>query len=140
MIYGRIYIIENVTTNDFYIGSTIRTLRDRFIQHLLNVKNNYYGNQLLYRNIRQYGAHNFKIRLLKGRMFKNSQHLKRLEAQYIKDYVPPLNMIFYKTIDNRRRPYIIIEKNKLLRAYDRYNEYLLFGKNLTLKFLGILRV
>lgn len=61
-----VYKITNTITGDFYIGQTIKSLQERFKEHVRKTnikpdKKNYNGCPKLYNSIRKYGKQNFKI-------------------------------------------------------------------------------
>lgn len=57
-----IYLIENIITNDKYIGYTSNTKEARFKRHQHNAKTG--GETYLYRAMRKYGVENFVISVL----------------------------------------------------------------------------
>ncbi len=59
---GFIYIIINIMNKKVYIGQTVRTLRERWNEHLKDARR---GDQRhLYRSMRFYGSRNFKLEII----------------------------------------------------------------------------
>ena len=58
MYEGYIYCITNKVNSKQYVGQTIRTVEDRYKQHLNRVKHNY-DNLYLYKAMEKYGVENF---------------------------------------------------------------------------------
>ena len=82
-IFGRIYKITSSETDDVYVGSTTKTLRERLSQHKSNYKQ-YIKNK--YRYVKSFDILKFvdvKIELLSEGMFDNKHDLHVLEGQYI---------------------------------------------------------
>ena len=77
-----IYKIENLITQEIYIGQSIDINR-RWEQHKKAVIEDRM-NQKLYRNIREYGAENFKFEVLE--ITKDRMKLDLLEFEYIEKY------------------------------------------------------
>lgn len=59
-IYGVIYKIINLINEKIYIGQTVKSLEERWYEHIRWGKNNDL-NHHLYSSMRKYGAENFKI-------------------------------------------------------------------------------
>jgi group I intron endonuclease len=59
-----VYRIINVVNNKFYIGSTIKG-KDRWYEHISNLKGQRHCNEHLQRAYNKYGKENFKFELLK---------------------------------------------------------------------------
>lgn len=76
---GKIYLIECSITKQKYIGSTIRTLEDRFAAHRKDAKR---INGKLHTHMREYGVNNFNISLLEDYPCDNKSQLEKREAYY----------------------------------------------------------
>lgn len=61
---GKIYCISNKINNHQYVGKTVRTLEDRFADHLRESNKDRAENRPLYNAIKKYGKENFYIELL----------------------------------------------------------------------------
>lgn len=61
---GYIYLITNNINNKKYVGKTVRSIRERWVEHIQNSKNDKYKNRPLYRAMRKYGPDNFSIKEL----------------------------------------------------------------------------
>ena len=59
MKLGKIYKITNLVNSKIYIGQTIRSLKERFRQHIYKQGCTYLHNAIL-----KYGKENFKIELM----------------------------------------------------------------------------
>ncbi len=57
-----IYKITNLINNKIYIGQTVKTLEQRWKEHLKSAKNN--DHKHLYQSINYYGKNNFKIEII----------------------------------------------------------------------------
>ena len=88
-----IYKISSFKTTDFYIGSTIQELRNRFKTHRSDAKLG--KEKKLYDCMRQHGIENFKIELLEEFEIENKRDPKlgQKELEYFNKLEPPLNMI-----------------------------------------------
>ena len=81
---GIIYIIKNKCNNKVYIGQTIQSLRERFMQHLKPSILKQRGNYKIYNAINKYGKDNFYIELLEENIDCNK--LNDVESFYIEKY------------------------------------------------------
>jgi hypothetical protein len=88
-----IYKISSAKTEEFYIGSTIQELRNRFKTHKSNAKLG--KDKKLYECMRKYGIENFKIELVEEFEIDNKRDPKigEKELQYYNKLNPTLNMI-----------------------------------------------
>jgi hypothetical protein len=88
-----IYKISSSKTDDFYIGSTIQELRNRFKTHKSDAKLG--KDKKLYECMRKYGIENFKIELVEEFDIDNKRDPKigEKELYYFNKFEPPLNMI-----------------------------------------------
>jgi group I intron endonuclease len=80
-----IYLIENILTNEKYVGYTSQSLDKRFAKHIQNSRAG--GETYLYRAIRKYGEHNFKIICL-----QEDGSLEQDESKWIESLKPEYNM------------------------------------------------
>ena len=85
-----IYKITNKITDDFYIGSTIQSLKSRFKTHKINAKLN--KNGLLYDLIRENNIKNFNIELIEEFKYNVKEEIGIKERLYFKNLKPSLNM------------------------------------------------
>ena len=58
---GYIYKITNTINGKAYVGKTLKTAQERFIQHIKDSKRPEYANKILYRAFNKYGISNFKL-------------------------------------------------------------------------------
>jgi hypothetical protein len=129
---SKIYKITNNVNNQIYIGSTIKTLKQRFNQHKYNYKRFLRGNGSnisSYKLFDKYGIENCAIELIQIYPCDSKKELEKLEGTYIKDYkVHSVNKIIagrtdkqYK-MDNADK---VKEQNKQYRTdnVDKINEY-----------------
>ena len=86
-----IYKITNSKTNDFYVGSTIQLLKNRFKSHKSNVRINKVNK--LYDCIREFGIENFKIEVLEEFEYDENekQEIYYKEKDYYLKLKPSLN-------------------------------------------------
>ena len=83
MYEGYIYCITNKINSKQYIGQTIRTIEDRYKQHLRRIKHNY-DNLYLYVAMDKYGKENFWVHQVEKIVCKSRDELqKRLNEQEI---------------------------------------------------------
>ena len=76
---GKIYLIECSISKQKYIGSTIRTLEERFAAHRKNMNRE---NGKLCTHMKTYGINNFNISLLEEYPCNNKRELEKREAYY----------------------------------------------------------
>ena len=90
---GMVYKIMNSINNDIYVGSTIRTLNQRFSGHKLDHKGedrrNYNGK--LYTAMRELDIDNFSIHLLECINFEDKSILLICEQKHIDELKPAYN-------------------------------------------------
>ena len=112
MKQARIYKITNTKTNDFYIGSTIQTLKNRFKAHKTNAKQNKYGK--LYDCIRENGIENFTIEMIDEFEFEKHDEIGKKEIEYFTTLKPTLNM---------KKPNVILHKEygRIYKLYEKLN-------------------
>jgi group I intron endonuclease len=82
-----IYKIENLITNDFYIGSAI-CFRTRFNAHNSKLKNNKHHNKHLYNAVLKYGQDNFKFTIIE---FCGKDALLTVEQKHLDELNPVYN-------------------------------------------------
>lgn len=81
---GFIYKIINLINNKVYIGQTVNSLEQRFIEHKSHWKNNYNSsNRPLYNAFSKYGIENFQIELVEK---VEQSNLNNREKYWIKYY------------------------------------------------------
>jgi hypothetical protein len=87
-----IYKISSSNTSDFYIGSTIQELRNRFKTHKSDAKLG--KDKKLYDCMREYGIENFKIELVEEFEIDNKRDPKigEKETEYYNKLYPTLNV------------------------------------------------
>jgi hypothetical protein len=88
-----IYKITSTKTNDFYIGSTIQELKNRFKTHKSDARLG--KDKKLYNCMREYGIETFTIELVEEFEIKNGRDPKigEKEKEYYDKLNPNLNMI-----------------------------------------------
>ena len=64
MIKGYIYCISNKINSHQYVGKTIHSIQERFLEHCKESKKERCENRPLYRAMRKYGIENFYVQLL----------------------------------------------------------------------------
>ena len=85
---GRIYKVE-VNENDFYIGSTILTLKEREIKHNNALKRNV--KYKLYEECRINNITKISCLLIEEKEVENKEEIRQLEQEYITKLQPSLN-------------------------------------------------
>jgi len=83
---GKIYKITNNVTDDIYIGSTIKTLKERFSNHKRNYKqflNGNYGNVRVFKLFGKFGIENCAIELIELYPCESKKELEQQESVYI---------------------------------------------------------
>jgi adenylate kinase family enzyme len=128
MINAKIYMISDNAETMFYIGSTTKSLKERFSNH----KTKYfawnfdeYPFTTVFKIFNKFGCKNCKIQLLKDVSVPSKKELYKIEGKYIRDYECVNKCIAGRTdkqyrIDN---PEKIKEKSK--RHYDKHKNELL---------------
>ena len=86
---GRVYKIE-VNKDDFYIGSTISTLKERERLHNIRLRENVRNNKL-YEKCRDNNITKIICILLEEREVENIDEIRQLEQEYIEKLNPTLN-------------------------------------------------
>ena len=77
---GCIYVIKNTVNNKVYVGQTVKTMNERWDEHLYNAKPDG-REQLIYLAMRKYGVEKFHVELVK--MADGTESLDELEIYYI---------------------------------------------------------
>ncbi len=77
-----IYKITNLITVKLYIGQTVQSMNDRWLDHKFNARNPDKYTSALYCSIRKHGVENFKIEQLDTA--KTREQLNIMEQTYIK--------------------------------------------------------
>lgn len=80
---GCIYIIKNTVNDKVYIGQTVKTMEERWREHVYNA-NAGQRDQLIYLAMRKYGVENFYVELLK--IAEEDESLDELEIFYVKQF------------------------------------------------------
>ena len=114
---GKIYAIKSYKTDKYYIGSTTKSLNERFSKHKSGfLQNNRYTtcHQIL-----NYG--NYYIELLEAFQCENRKQLRKREGEYIRQY---LNNIVNDRIAGRtaKELYDVNREQNIKRASDYYHE------------------
>lgn len=107
-----IYKITSSKTDDFYIGSTIQELRNRFKTHKSDAKLG--KDKKLYECMRNHGIENFKIELMEEFEIDNKRDPKigEKELYYFNKFDPPLNVISPNISQNKSEGRIYSVKYK----------------------------
>lgn len=82
-----IYLITNIVNNKCYIGSTIKTPKERKYEHFYDAyyEKGHKYNYPLYQAIRKYGDENFKFEVLL-QVECDENEIRKIEKEYIKKY------------------------------------------------------
>ena len=86
-----IYKITNILTLDFYVGKTVKTLKQRFSNHKAFAKRE--SKTHLHRAINKYGSENFVIESVEENIL-NEKSLNEREIFWINKLSPRYNMTF----------------------------------------------
>jgi len=87
---GRIYKIE-VNENDFYIGSTTTTLKERELKHNNALRDNVKYKYKLYEECRKNNITKISCLLLQEQEIEDIKEIRQLEEEYIEKLNPTLN-------------------------------------------------
>lgn len=85
---GKIYKITNTVNNDVYIGSTIRSLKERMIDHKSKYKNtndNYKYSNAVFKMFENCGSENCNIELIKDYPCNSKNELEIEEGKIIRN-------------------------------------------------------
>lgn len=135
MVNGKIYIIRNTVNEYCYIGSTTRTIEDRFYKHKRRINEKKSFNSKLYTAMRHIGKEHFFIELIENIIcdtrlelfaregywiryfdsFMNGYNSK-VEGRTVREYYMNNKEIFIRRVRERRL------KIKLLKQLPFYNE------------------
>lgn len=116
---GKIYKITNDIDDEVYIGSTIQSLNDRWINHkseMINIEK--YPNSKLYTKIRELGVEHFKIELIEEYSCENLEELKQKEQQWIRTH----GTLNYHLPGRTRKQYWEENKEKIIEVEKQYYE------------------
>lgn len=81
---GYIYCIENNFDDSIYIGSTIRSIHERFLEHISAAKKNPKTTFHLF--MKEHGVDNFSVSMLEQLENITIFELRNVEESYIRDY------------------------------------------------------
>jgi hypothetical protein len=117
---GKIYKITSANTDKIYIGSTIRTLKQRLQGHLKSY--NQWLNKMLLGKITSFDIiemNNYEIELIEEYKCKNKKELETKERYYIELYK---DIVVNKKIPTRtQKEYVEDNKDKIKQYHDQYN-------------------
>ena len=100
---GRVYKVE-VNENDFYIGSTIKSLEKRETKHNFDLRKNV-NKCKLYEECRKNNITKIICILLEEREIKETKEIRILEDKYIKELQPSLNERSAYTTEEDKKEY-----------------------------------
>jgi hypothetical protein len=89
---GFIYKISNCDDDEIYVGSTKRTIKQRFQDHIYNLNSKTLKNIKLYGKINLLGQNKFKVELLETVQFEDKYELYAREQFYMDELKPTLNI------------------------------------------------
>ena len=99
--YGKIYQISNDIDKLIYVGSTIKSLSQRFSVHKCHAKRS--PERKIYKHFAKYGIHHFEIKLIKKYPCNNKLELEIEEERYKIMLNAQLNMIrAHQTVEQRK--------------------------------------
>lgn len=101
-----VYKIINKINNNFYIGSSDRSFKERFKEHCrcyeLFKEGNYRNiHPILWRAYNKYGINNFKVELIEILNNKTSQEILEREEYYIRTLNPEYNICKFPTVGGK---------------------------------------
>ena len=106
--YGRIYKLFNkLKVEDFYIGSTIKTINKRLVDHK-SASNN--GSTPIYTYMRGIGKDNFEIELVEDNILIADLIIR--ENHWLQELKPPLNKNLFLCRTEQERDAAKYQKNK----------------------------
>ncbi|CAE7824629.1 unnamed protein product [Symbiodinium sp. KB8] len=88
---GKIYIIKNSISDDIYIGSTLKDLKNWFKYHKNDCIKERNKNRQIYKHMFENGRGNYNIELLEEYETDNIYNLRLKELEYINNLHPSLN-------------------------------------------------
>lgn len=121
---GFVYIIENTENNEIYVGSTTKTIEQRFKQHIYDCKKNNSG--YLHTFMNKVGIEKFSIRILKEVKYDDILELLAEESLFIKNY-GTLNIKNNYTWNKQRNLTVVSDLTELVIQNDKvlsYEEFL----------------
>lgn len=120
-----IYVIENLITHEFYIGSS-KNIKERLKYHKCLSTWQQHPNSRLYQDMLKYGLENFSFRRMKE---VEVEHLKEKKIEYVRMLNPTYNVRSVKGIDIEKQKaaqlrYRQSDKGKAAskRASDKYRK------------------
>ena len=78
-----VYLIKCIVTNRHYVGKTTRTLRERWLEHCRDARNNHKVGEL-YEDLRVLGSESFEVSELGS--VRNQRRLNQMERKFIRTY------------------------------------------------------
>lgn len=81
-----IYKIVNIVNNKIYVGSTLKSFKNRFKTHIKLLKKNQHENSILQNAWNKYGENSFIFEIIESFDKIESNDLLNLEQKYIKQY------------------------------------------------------
>lgn len=95
MIFGSVYKIINNISNEIYIGSTLKTLSQRFAKHkyTYNEMKNNKKRRVLHLLFDKHGINNFQIILIKTYEIVDRKHLTMYEQLWINKLAQTNNLV-----------------------------------------------
>jgi len=84
-----VYKILNITTGDYYIGSSVN-LYHRICQHYSKLRKNIHGNSKLQNSYNKYGESSFKVEILS---YETLENVRKVEYDLIEKEKPAYNLI-----------------------------------------------
>lgn len=94
-MYTGIYCIQNKLNNKIYIGSCIRSFRERFNEHKHYLRNNKHHSIFLQRSWNKYGEDKFEFKIIEyvpKEECVDNKYLLDIEQMYLDTYQPEYNM------------------------------------------------
>ena len=129
-----IYKVTNLTTNEFYIGSS-KNIESRWAYHKAKFKSNEETFNKLYLDFKKYGLESFKFKIIE----RCSTNIKEKEQEYIDKLKPHYNTKaahsdkIYKIDEKKRKKYIKDYYNRVCE----YNGHKLKLKALATQFTNL---
>lgn len=118
-----IYLIQNIVTNEFYIGQS-SNLYGRWVSHRKALQMNNHYNYKLQQVYNEYGADTFKYKSLSIIPNRDPDELNRLEIKYLNDFISQFGQSKCLNIDLNPKKV----SRKLNRSKHTYYVYDAFGK------------
>jgi hypothetical protein len=118
-INGIIYIIKNKINESIYIGSTKKSLYNRWNEHKSAYKTGKMSK--LYNEMRNLGIENFYIEILEQKKYNNIDDLRKRENELIISYNSIANGYNIIKSYNMNREMIINNNNDIKEVYDKIN-------------------